>query len=619
MKLRNKKRIVIAALLGLTLLLTGCPNSDKTYTLSNEEYLLGWTLHNIDNTTPTDLTYSYNELSVYNYTYNYPTYSSRTFDKVQYWIAPFQQMALSSIIRVPVPLNRVIYLKGSNAYSNSGSIYPHDWSYYQLMYINYITGNDTITSFYDYTNTEFYGPNFDNPFDSIKPSPGQMEQVYFGTSPYTPASVIVRGTYLKLNGPLLKGYDGKSYLMRHLSGDFEQVLPPPTYKIYLNDVLKQEGNFTPLGSSAFGRWEYSSLDYYLGKDGNYFVEVSLSSGYPVFSKVLVKSSFFKDAGTSEIKMPVLKHIEFPSRFNLNEYLPIRLDFENQEQIVDVLMYYKTNVMDDWSLISDKNTASLSITDNDAKEINFKFIASTNEGKATYEIYPISLKAIDVFCDHNLSYDINNNTFLNGECLDDKENPVSGIHVVYYSHDELLGQDKTEIGGMYSSSFNKNLDTVETKFQGTGVYNAIRDKVPYCIDPDSSPDYSLMNIDYLITPQKNVDLYLKGFAKAGYSYSPNSSGISKRFKVIIDNCDGNSVIESYCTANQTLLSAKIACPNGCANGFCISNGEIDSHEFAMDGVVVPDYYFFQWDKDGFIYNININPANKLAIIQKVPKN
>ena len=62
-----KKRIKLLALFFLLAVLTGCPLGDKTYVTAEEQYVIGWLLHNIDEDTPTTLDYSEEDFAVYNY------------------------------------------------------------------------------------------------------------------------------------------------------------------------------------------------------------------------------------------------------------------------------------------------------------------------------------------------------------------------------------------------------------------------------------------------------------------------------------------------------------------------------------------------------------------------
>ena len=73
-KMKNnkiKKLTVLILLIGITFLLTGCPGrQDDVYPVAQEQYLMGWILHNIDDSTPTTLSYSYADLAIYNFLFD---------------------------------------------------------------------------------------------------------------------------------------------------------------------------------------------------------------------------------------------------------------------------------------------------------------------------------------------------------------------------------------------------------------------------------------------------------------------------------------------------------------------------------------------------------------------
>ncbi|MBS3114884.1 hypothetical protein J4448_07330, partial [Candidatus Woesearchaeota archaeon] len=158
----------------------------------------------------------------------------------------------TSWVRFAVPQDRVYYLKGDKV--SQKDYYGRDWSFYNLMHINYLTSDDFATQFgLEIAHRELYG--LDNPFNAIKPIPGVKEDVYMGTSPFTPTSVVVKDEAISLNDNLLKGYNRKSYLARLTQLSITSCssegcetkiidLPSPTYKIYLDGNLVEEGELT---------------------------------------------------------------------------------------------------------------------------------------------------------------------------------------------------------------------------------------------------------------------------------------------------------------------------------------------------------------------------------------
>ena len=83
--------IGIAFLITVLVLLSGCFDADETYSVSKEQYLMGWILHNVNDSTNTILDYSLEELAIYNYTYNYPANQPQTYSNVLFWVAPIPE------------------------------------------------------------------------------------------------------------------------------------------------------------------------------------------------------------------------------------------------------------------------------------------------------------------------------------------------------------------------------------------------------------------------------------------------------------------------------------------------------------------------------------------------
>src|SRR3989338_7654357 len=110
------KRLKLCVLLLVLFILTGCPSNDKTYTTAEEQYAIGWILHNVDENTPTSLDYSEKDFAVYNYSYNFPSTQPVYFANVLFWIPPIHKNSgggsAASDIRLGVPLSRVYYVKG---------------------------------------------------------------------------------------------------------------------------------------------------------------------------------------------------------------------------------------------------------------------------------------------------------------------------------------------------------------------------------------------------------------------------------------------------------------------------------------------------------------------------
>ncbi|MBI3027387.1 hypothetical protein HYY70_04690, partial [Candidatus Woesearchaeota archaeon] len=185
-------------------------------------------------------------------------------------------------------------------------------------------------------------------------------------------------------------------------------------------------------------------------------------------------------------LPILKHIEFPSRFKFNQNMPISVEFENNSIIRNISMSYKTDRMRSWSSLGNYVNRSfanstLRITSAAPKEIDFKFSAYTSDGISTYEIYPVSLKTNEVFCTQRQRYDRDlNKTIVNGRCTDERNKPVKGIRLELYVGSRYLGAVMTESNQFENpeGSYEIQLDgrvigRIDIKFEGTGVYGNSR--------------------------------------------------------------------------------------------------------------------------------------------------
>ena len=364
-KIKNK--IIVLALIAMTLFLTGCPDrNDEIYPFSEEQYLMGWILHNVNDSTPTELSYSYNDLAIYNFSFNYPANNSNVYLKEQFWVSPYQNFAGTSGVNLPLPQNRVYYVKGDKIPESLPNPSNRQWSFYNSVRLNYLSSEDPTLQFLQFVSSAEYYKSEDAFFAAI-PVPGQKEKVYFGTSPYTPASILFNSSYLFLNDNLLRGFDGQTYLKINTQ-IWTLYLPSPTYKIFLNNNLIKEGNLT-----LYNRWDKNALFEYLSESGDYVSEIEIPSLYPVFSKVLIKTSFHKDLAEDSLNLPILKHIEFPVKFSVNKDMPVSVEFENPKDISSVALYIKTENMPDWMLVSNSANGNFSVSD-DTIEGTMKWFA-----------------------------------------------------------------------------------------------------------------------------------------------------------------------------------------------------------------------------------------------------
>jgi len=450
MKIVNRSGLLVSFI--AVLLLTGCPEKrDALYPVAEEEYLIGWYLHNIDDSTPTELNYSYDELATYRYSLNYPAESPAYYENIMFWVAPFQNFASSPVMRFGAPQDRVYYLKGDPVAG-----YGRDWSFANWMDIRY--GNTADLQ------EEHYGA--DNAFYGIRPVPGASEHIYFGTMPLTPVSVIADSS-IRLNGELLRGYNSSSYLDRQVT---DMSKPVPHYRIYHDEDLVMERDLI----DYYGNWHHN-LEYYLDEDGVYRVIIEIPSGYPVFEMVKINTSFVRN-GSNEIGLPVLKHIEFPPRYVTGLVLPVDVEFENPDEVYQVNKYYRTIGMSDWVLFD----GALTVESPNATSMDFRFEAYGPGGSAVYEIMPVSLRTVNVSCPVSGHFIRDGVTTVAGTCIDQNDKPVEGLRLEFHHRSEHLGAAMTDETGYYNFTIQRIMTYIAGSVKGTGSYpRIIFDSVSIC--------------------------------------------------------------------------------------------------------------------------------------------
>lgn len=496
------KKILIIISLIIVVLTSGCLSGDDTYPIAEEQYAIGWILHNIDDSTETTLDYSYEELAVYEYSYNYPAYSPENYVNVFYWVPPMLKegggLAAAFGNELYVPLNRIYYVKGENPVPEH---YKTSWSMANSMQINYLVGEDEDTSFaYDNAHEEHY--KSENAFHAINPIPGDKDHIYFGTAPFIPTSFLIKNNVLRLKDHLMKGYNGKSYLIRNtevtildlITGKETTVrIATPKYQIYLDGELKEEGEIV----DYYKQWDYSRFYYYLSSDGDYLVKLNIPTNYPVWNNTIITAKFTKPS--SDINPPLLNRLDVSPSFGVNEPLSIKVNMYDDSSITDVKIYYKTN--NDWTQLPVTSnyplyTTSLTITDSSVEKIDLKFVATdTHNNEVSYEIYPISLKTRNI----HLNFDETPDTALKGQtvrikgtCVDDhgiicSKSVYGDLRAKYYMNGEFL-----KYAGIKGFEWNVPIDAPDRADflvvvdEPTGVY--VPTQKSFAIDIITPPAY-----------------------------------------------------------------------------------------------------------------------------------
>ena len=452
----------------LSLFISGCPHkNDGYYPLAEEVYMMGWILRNINDSTPTVLEYKPEELSKYNYSYGFPGDLPSYYRNTNAWVAPFEWSVITSFVDFSAPSNRIHYLRADNALELS---YGRDWSFSNMMYINLKNSDDEIErNFYNNEHKEHY--KSENVFYGINPVPGEEVNVFFGTTPFIPTSVSTWHNTIFLQYPLLRGYNGNSYLSRivetgYLTDEGEFVLlqtPAPWFEIYMNNTIVKNGNLTKIVNGRYA-WNHEAPLYNAYEPGYYKILVEIPSGYPLFNITRITTEFYKDSDM--VNLPILKKIEFPPSFSEGESLPISIEFENPESVEDVKLYVKRDIDIDWNLISTGNEGSFMVEGN-PKSIDFMFTAGTQEGNVTYEMSAVSLRKEDISCSV-IADDISGETILIGSCKDGIKN-ASNIRLDVIGDNLKIGSIMTDNYRGFIFSAPGEYENIKVKFDGTGVY------------------------------------------------------------------------------------------------------------------------------------------------------
>jgi hypothetical protein len=564
MKRTISSKLALTFFVFLTLFITGCPSQqDNLYPIASEQYNLGWVLHNVDDSTPSYVTYSENELAVYNYSYGFPGQSPQKFDNIVFWADPMQNGAAASHIRFGAPHNRVNYIRWNPV--TDPEIYEgnFEWNFQTTTYINHVVRDDDLEQFaYEVSTGEAYhGEGYDNRW-IVKPLPGNYGDVTIGVPPYLPTYLTANESFLILGSPLLSSQNRNSYIRRETElsacgdGCVYIRLPKPTIKLYKDSSLLFEQNLTTDPSNQ-GLWDYTSLKYNLleGGAGNYIASIEIPLDYPVFNDTKINTSFYYD-GITNPNLPVLDHIDFKPRFNLNESIFVNASTDDSNDAVK--LYYQTDVEPNWILIQNNEVV---INDESVNSMSFKIEITSDSANISYEIYPISLKARDVNCWYNWAdYNIEENlTKIHANCGDNYGNSVRGLKISLFEDDVIIGNAITDINGKIEFDISGQHNGVITLFfEGTGIYNPMTNGTrAKCIDSDNG-----------IYPYRKSD-YVSGIIDGKY-FEGNESCETLE--------DGTEYVDEYYCNNWNptdtyLYNADLRCYHGCSGGACVKNSTI----------------------------------------------
>ncbi|MBU90015.1 hypothetical protein CMO94_00620 [Candidatus Woesearchaeota archaeon] len=526
-----KKNLIFLLLLALVFI-TGCPFDGKTYITAEEQYAIGWILHNVDENTPTTLDYSANDLAVYNYSFNYPSTQPKYFANILFWVPPIHKNAGggagASRIRLSAPLDRVYYVKGDNPVPEQ---YRTDWSFSNYMYLNYIEPEDSLSQFaFDFSHAEHYLSQ--NTSQAITPIPGDERHIYFGKAPYTPASFIIKDGRIRLNGHLMRGFNNNSYLIRPKKlgasssdgGVFEVELPTPKYTVYHNGDFKEGKELI-----SANEWNFERFNYFIVEDGDYIVNLTIPTNYPIWNTVIATASFTVPA--AELQPPEFQHMEMNPGFIAGEELQIEVDLYDESGISAVGIYVEEN--NDWVLLqtNEIDTAngiygSSYTPPSGLNKINVRITATDTIGNTvSYTILPAALPAQNIVFNLKLEENdedtgqdgegpatpvtkvksktvkakeeniisVGDTITVNGRCEISGNGFCNTFLIKYYINDEFLESDVSarEVGYINEGDFSlewqipfdyphKDIN-ITTRYSGTGVYQPHEETVNIALE------------------------------------------------------------------------------------------------------------------------------------------
>ena len=594
-KCLGRRTIFLTVLLSFLFLLTGCPPADETYSIAQEQYLIGWILHNVNESTNTTLDYSFDELAIYNYTFNYPAHEPQAYSNVLFWLKPIHEygsgMAAASWNEIDVPVDKVYYLKGENPVPEN---YKSNWSLANYMHINYLFSDNLDEQFgLEVAHEEHY--NSEDAWYSITPIPGDKKHIYFGTAPFTPASVIIKDNYIRLNTRLMKGHNGLSYLKRYTvigAGTAMIRLEPPKYEIYKDSSLIEAKNITaPLVPPYYdlSYWDYTQLNYYLEQDGNYTVNITIPTLYPIFNLTLISASFKKPS--SDMNPPELNHIDISPRFKINRTLNISINMSDDSGISAFELFYSTDMNESWKNLtisgSDVYSSSLEINDSSVQEINLKFKAIDDyNNSASYIIKPVSLRERTI----NLNFTSDKSSAVRGEsvevrgtCKDNLDLRCGGLRLEYYLNGKYMKADRTEF------------EFVEE----FGEFPSIDEFVDSIIIP-----YNLSEAE------ANISVLFKGSGVYGEKTEEISIDIlSYEHDLAVDDLTLSEFrLNRQGTINTTLYNIGLNDEENITVNLIINNNIIDNITVSRLNVSNSEKIGFNWTPtESYIYNITVSAS------------
>jgi hypothetical protein len=510
--LQSKKSIkswMFLLLILVSFIMVSC-NDGKLWPIVEEEYAIGWLLHNINDSTDTMLDYSIDDLMQVNYTRNYPAGKSMRFDNLVWWIPPTHLygggIAGATWTKFPVGSKRSAYLLGVNPITQN---YRMNWSFSHYMQINYAVGENKDAQFgLDVAHSERHD-NY-NVFNAITPVPGDFMDIYFGTAPFIPTHLKVSENNIRLADHLLSGYNGNSYLTRYTytttvsseRGTTYVVIDAPSYSLYINGTLEENRNIT----NNAGRWEYRKLNIPLIKGGDYIVDITIPSNYPVFNNTRIVSYFSNPS--DDIQPPWIEKLEVAPSYDPFEVLPVKIFVQDDVAVSSVSAYYFDDHWNDITLDLIGSAYSGFIPSYSRIKTDLMIVVKdTSDNKVEYFIEPVSLPSENV----SLVWELNKDTFFPGDTLiikggaflmneGNEPEPLDNLLLNFYVNGEKILLQRTVISKYVDYqflfdyfipfNFSDNLN-ITISFEGSGIYEGFSKSISVDVLRD---DYDLLLMD-----------------------------------------------------------------------------------------------------------------------------
>ncbi|MCK4555189.1 MAG: hypothetical protein KAT83_01150, partial [Candidatus Aenigmarchaeota archaeon] len=445
-------------------MISGCANEgDEEYALAEEQYAMGWILHNINDSTPTELNFSINDVATYNYLFNYPAGNSSEFYNVLFWLAPVHINASDSIAEPLneffVPLNRTYYVMGINPVPEN---YQTSWSFNNRMLINYYPSFGGAFEEYDFS---------EDAYRSIMPVASDTKKIYFGTAPFMPAQIEVTEENISFTDRLVRGYMNTSYLARWTSELPDYLVPK--YEIYLNSSLNYSGNF----SSSWGYYN-TPVNYSLEANGTYLVNITIPTGYPVWNVTQLLVTI--NTPSQDVAPPVLTHIDASPYFEHNKSYSVEFNITDNTSVGNVSAYYRES--ENWielslANVSETYNTSINVTNSSIEKIDLKIVANDTYGnQAEYIIMPVALTKISpVIALAPVSVIEGGKVTASGNITDSYGTGIRRLRLYFFVDNNYTSVSKTDSSGAYSVPFNVSCGTSDINFSvafnGSGIYGA----------------------------------------------------------------------------------------------------------------------------------------------------